>query len=213
MKNILPISLAALLVVSGGMNVYQYTQLQIAQAEIATCTATINGQSAEITRLSELTETQAKGLDILNTKLEQFTGNGGIGIGDAPAGMNNEDPATSDELTEIQKEVYQMLLDSGLTPAAALEAITGKPQTPPATPTPEPTAPPANNNGTTVKPTTPNKPMGGNGGSKPSGGNVWDEAGMTEEEYHQWMKDTFGDDYDQGFGGTHVNPEDLEGIS
>lgn len=154
-------------------------------------------------------------LDDNTTEPPQTTGNGGSGKGDTSnfdGTINGAKPSTEiavEGWTQLDQNLYEALVESGLTPDEAIGLVDGALERPSSSGSDT-----GSSGGTTGKPTTPNKPAGGNGGSKPSGGNVWDEAGMTEEEYHQWMKDTFGDGYNQGLSpDQNTNPEDLEGIS
>lgn len=191
-------ALSALLVLSLGGNGYQYIQLKTANTTIADNAvqleqqaAQLAEQTAEITRLSELSKEQTTEINTLTAKLEQAV---------KDMSMNSNKPI----LTEIEQEVYDMLIESGLTPEDALESVTGIPQTDPSNGTGG-TNPPVNNGGTTGKPTAPNKPAGGNtsnGGKEPG---VPDVPGGI-----------FGDSYNPDIKlapDQVINPEDLEGIS
>lgn len=141
-------ALSALLVLSLGGNGYQYIQLKTANTTIADNAvqleqqaAQLAEQTAEITRLSELSKEQTTEINTLTAKLEQAV---------KDMSMNSNKPI----LTEIEQEVYDMLIESGLTPEDALESVTGIPQTDPGNGTGG-TNPPVNNGGTTGKPTAP----------------------------------------------------------
>lgn len=150
MKKILPISLAVLLALSMGGNVYQYINTQALQASYTATTAQLETQTAELDRLTKLVATQAEEIAAIKLSAAQT--------------KLNLDKAT---LTDEEKSIVDDLINSGLTEDEALVIIDNLRGTPTDTPSnpdssSQPpiitTKPPTDPSVVTPPPTAPSKP-------------------------------------------------------